>query len=53
MAAASNNPLNSVVVRRFDGDQQYQESILKGGLDATEDVTPASKNHSLWDEDWD
>lgn len=43
----------NVLVGDLGTTQIPQENILIGGKDATEDVTPTSKNHSLWDDDWD
>lgn len=41
---------NTVGVRSFSGDQMYYKETLIFGGDATEDVTPSSKDHDMWDD---
>ena len=40
----------TVTVGNMAGSQIQETGILKGGIDATDDVTPTSKNHSMWDD---
>ena len=50
---APSNP-STVLVGDMGGTQKQEQGILEGGGDATKDVTPTSKNHSMWDDDdWD
>ena len=45
---------STVLVGDMGATQTLEQGILKGGGDASEDVNPTSKNHSLWDDDdWD
>ena len=39
-----------VTVGNMAGSQIQETDIFKGGIDATDDVTPTSKNHSMWDD---
>lgn len=41
---------NTVGVRSFSGDQMYYKETLIFGGDATEEVTPSSKDHDMWDD---
>ena len=41
---------NTVGVRSFSGDQMYYKETLIFGGDATEEVTPSSKGHDMWDD---
>ncbi len=53
MTGSGSTPSN-VLVGDMGGTQNPEQGILEGGGDATDDVTPTSKNHSLWDnDDWD
>lgn len=40
----------TVTVGNMAGRQIQETGILNGGIDATDDVTPTSKNHSMWDD---
>lgn len=51
--AGSGDVTNGVFVRDNGGNQHYDSGTLMGGGDDSEDVDPASKFHSPWDEDWD
>lgn len=42
--------LTTVTVGNMAGGQIQETGILNGGIDATDDVTPTSKNHSMWDD---
>ena len=42
--------LTTVTVGNMAGSQIQETGILNGGIDATGDVTPTSKNHSMWDD---
>lgn len=54
--AGSNGPSGptlqkeTVGVRSFSGDQMYYKETLIFGGDATEGVTPSSKDHDMWDD---
>ena len=54
--AGSNGPSGptlqkeTVGVRSFSGDQMYYKETLIFGGDATEEVTPSSKDHDMWDD---
>ncbi len=55
---AGSNPAYSkpttVLVGDMGGSQTLEQEILKDGGDADDNVTPTSKNHSMWDDDdWD
>ena len=39
-----------VTVGNMAGSQIQETGIFNGGIDATDDVTPTSKNHSMWDD---
>lgn len=41
---------NTVGVRSFSGDQMYYKETLIFEGDATEEVTPSSKDHDMWDD---
>ena len=41
---------NTVGVRSFSGDQMYYKETLIFGGNATEEVTPSSKDHDMWDD---
>lgn len=41
---------NTVGVRSFSADQMYYKETLIFGGDATEGVTPSSKDHDMWDD---
>lgn len=43
--------LTTVTVGNMAGRQIQETGIFNGGTDATDDVTPTSKEHSMWD-DW-
>ena len=42
--------LTTVTVGNMAGRQIQETGIFNGGTDATDDVTPTSKNHSMWDD---
>lgn len=44
---------NGLFVKDFSGNQVYSDKPFSLGGDADENVDPASKGHSMWDEDWD
>ena len=54
--AGSNDPSGptlqkeTVGARSFSGDQMYYKETLIFGGDATEGVTPSSKDHDMWDD---
>lgn len=56
MAGSDPTPANppqrstTVTVGNMAGGQIQETGILNGGIDATDDVTPTSKNHSMWDD---
>ena len=52
MAASDPMPqkYTTVTVGNMAGSQIQETGIFKGGIDATDDVTPTSKNHSMWDD---
>ncbi len=54
MVGSGPTPLkpSTVVVGDMGGTQTPEQGILESGGDASEDVTPTSKNH-MWDDDWD
>lgn len=41
---------NTIGVRSFSADQMYYKETLIFGGDATEGVTPSSKDHDMWDD---
>ena len=41
---------NTIGVRSFSADQMYYKETLIFGGDATEEVTPSSKDHDMWDD---
>lgn len=41
----------TVLVGDMGGSQTLEQKILNDGGDADENVTPTSKNHSMWDDD--
>ena len=52
MAGSGSTPQRSttVTVGNMAGSQIQETGIFNGGIDATDDVTPTSKNHSMWDD---
>lgn len=42
----------TVTVGDMGGDQNQKKGTLESGGDAGGDVTPTSKYHTLWDDDW-
>ena len=53
MAGSGTTPTQkytTVTVGNMAGRQIQETGILNGGIDATDDVTPTSKNHSMWDD---
>ena len=43
---------NGLFTKDFSGNQIYSDKPFTLGGDADQTVTPASKGHSMWDEDW-
>ena len=52
MAGSGSTPQRSttVTVGNMAGSQIQETGIFNGGIDAPDDVTPTSKNHSMWDD---
>ena len=52
MAGSGSTPqkYTTVTVGNMAGSQIQETGIFNGGIDATDDVTPTSKNHSMWDD---
>ena len=46
------NKKEELFIKDFSGNQIYSKDQFTLGGDADQTVTPASKGHSMWDEDW-
>lgn len=52
LMVGSRVPQNGLFTKDFSGNQIYSKEPFTLGGDADQTVTPASKGHSMWDEDW-